>query len=63
MEFSNKLAHYNPEVHLVFNTEAEAVLAETELASRMGLSSDSATARWDVPQQVVDGRWIIIRPD
>jgi hypothetical protein len=28
----------------------------------MNLTADSVTQRWDIPREVVDGRWVIAKP-
>lgn len=52
---------YDEALHLVFDTEAEALVAEHQISTDMGFTGD-VTARWDIPRQCGDGRWIIARP-
>jgi hypothetical protein len=60
----------------VFNTEAEALAAEAEVAQAMGLAKvgvnaktgqpepdKQVTERWAIPQQIQDGRWVFASPD
>lgn len=60
----------------VFNTEAEAIAAEAEIAAAMGLAKvgvnaktglpapdAQVTERWAIPQQIADGRWVFPSPD
>ena len=60
----------------VFDTEAEAIAAEAEIAQAIGcikvgvnaktgqLAPDKQTTeRWAIPQQIADGRWIFASPD
>ena len=60
----------------VFNTEAEALAAEAEVAQAMGLAKigtnaktgqpqpdKQVTERWAIPQQIQDGRWVFVSPD
>ena len=60
----------------VFNTEAEAIAAEAEIAAAMGLAKvgvnaktglpapdAQVTERWAIPQQIQDGRWVFPSPD
>jgi hypothetical protein len=60
---NQELPEYNPDQHLVFDTEAEALAAEAEIVACMNLTADSVTQRWDIPRQVADGRWVIAKPD
>jgi hypothetical protein len=60
----------------VFNTEAEAIAAEAQIANDMdyvkvgtnaatGLPDPTAqvTERWAIPQEISDGRWVFVSPD
>lgn len=60
----------------VFNTEAEAIAAEAQVAAEIGcikvgvnaktgLPAPDAqvTERWAIPQQIQDGRWVFPSPD
>jgi len=60
----------------VFDTEAEALAAEAEVAQAMGLAKvgvnaktgqpepdKQTTERWAIPQQISDGRWVFASPD
>jgi hypothetical protein len=60
----------------VFNTDAEAIAAEAQVASdigcikvgvnaKTGMPAPDAqvTERWATPQQIVDGRWVFPSPD
>jgi hypothetical protein len=60
----------------VFDTEAEALAAEAEVAQAMGLAKvgvnaktgqpqpdKQVTERWAIPQQITDGRWVFVSPD
>jgi len=60
----------------VFNTEAEAVADEAQIAhdigcikvgvnAKTGLPAPDAqaTERWAIPQQINDGRWVFPSPD
>ena len=60
----------------IFNTEAEALAAEAEVAQAMGLAKvgvnaktgqpepdKQVTERWAIPQQITDGRWVFPSPD
>ena len=60
----------------VFDTEAEAVAAEAQIAQAIGCSKvgtnaktglpapeAQATERWAIPQQITDGRWVFPSPD
>ena len=61
--------------YLIFNTEEEAIIAESQISlvkgypkagtnAKTGLLDESImTTRWDVPRQIADGRWIITSPD
>ena len=55
----------------VFDTEAEAIAAEAQIAQGIGCvlvgvnaktglpdPSAQATERWAIPQQIADGRWV-----
>ena len=60
----------------IFDTEAEAIAAEAQVAAdigcikvgtnaKTGLPAPDAqvTERWAVPQQITDGRWVFPSPD
>ena len=60
----------------IFNTEAEAIAAEAQVAADIGcikigtnaktglLAPEAqATERWAIPQQITDGRWVFVSPD
>jgi hypothetical protein len=60
----------------VFNTEAEAIAAEAQVAADIGcikVSTNAATGlpdptaqmteRWAIPVQITDGRWVFPSPD
>ena len=60
----------------IFDTEAEAIAAEVQVAAaigciKVGVNAKTglpaphaqATERWAVPQQIADGRWVIPSPD
>ena len=60
----------------VFNTEAEAIAAEAQVAAdigciKVGVNAKTgqpapeaqATERWAIPQQIADGRWVFPSPD
>ena len=60
----------------VFNTEAEAIAAETQVAQAIGCAKvginaktgqpapeAQVTERWAIPQQITDGRWVFVSPD
>ena len=60
----------------VFNTEAEAIAAEAQVAAAIGCikvgvnaktglpaPEAQATTRWAIPQQIADGRWVFPSPD
>lgn len=60
----------------VFNTEAEAIAAEAQVAADIGCvkvgtnaatglpdPTAQATERWAIPQQITDGRWVFPSPD
>ena len=60
----------------VFNTEAEAIAAEAQVAAaigciKIGINAKTglpapeaqATTRWAIPQQIADGRWVFPSPD
>lgn len=61
--------------YLVFNTLQEAEAAEALISQQMGYpraginarSGDDepsiVTDRWAVPQQILDGRWVLPSPD
>lgn len=55
------LQDYDEAQHLAFGTEEEAIAAEAQISADTGFSGD-VTARWDVPRQCSDGRWIVSRP-
>ena len=59
---TTELPEYTPERHLVFDTEAEALAAEAEIVACMNLAPGAVTERWDIPREVVDGRWVIAKP-
>jgi hypothetical protein len=61
---------------LIFNTEQEAIAAESEISKQMGLPKygiNTATQevdfnsiqieRWDTPRQLEDGKWAITSPE
>ena len=60
----------------VFNTEAEAIAAEAQVAldigcAKVGVNAKTGqpepdkqvTERWAIPQQITDGRWVFPSPD
>jgi hypothetical protein len=60
----------------IFETEAEAIAAEAQVAADMGYSKvgtnaktglpapeAQVTERWATPQQIADGRWVFQSPD
>jgi hypothetical protein len=59
----------------IYNTEEEAIAAEAVISAAMGYAKpgvnlatgeivpDALTLRWDVPQQIQDGRWVFPSPD
>ena len=60
----------------VFDTEAEAIAAEAQVAAAIGCikvgvnaktgqpaPDAQATTRWAIPQQIADGRWVFPSPD
>ena len=60
----------------VFDTEAEAIAAEAQVAAAIGCikvgtnaktgqpaPEAQATTRWAIPQQIADGRWVFPSPD
>ena len=60
----------------IFDTEAEAVAAEAQVAHDIGCikvgtnaktgqpePDKQATERWAIPTQIVDGRWVFPSPD
>ena len=60
----------------IFNTEAEAIAAETQVAADIGCvkvgvnaatglpdPTAQATERWAIPQQITDGRWVFPSTD
>ena len=60
----------------VFDTEAEAIEAEAQVAQSIGCikvgtnaktgqpaPDKQATERWAIPQQITDGRWVFVSPD
>ena len=60
----------------VFNTEAEALDAEAQVAAEIGCAKvgvnaktgqpapdAQVTERWAIPQQIQDGRWVFASPD
>jgi hypothetical protein len=61
--------------YLVFDTEQEAIAAEAAISASMGYAKpgvnaatgavvhDAPTMRWDIPQQIADGRWVFASPD
>ena len=61
---------------LIFNTEQEAIAAESEISKQMGLPKYGVNAstqevdltsikieRWDIPRQLEDGKWAITSPE
>ncbi len=50
--------------HLVFNTEQEAVEAESAISQSMGYPNEATkTERWAIPFQLTDGRWAFLSPN
>lgn len=51
--------------YLVFNTEQEAIDAETQISLSMSFAVDSSavTKQWAIPHQIADGRWVFESPD
>jgi hypothetical protein len=60
----------------IFDTEAEAIAAEEQIAHDIGCvkvgvnaktgqpePDKQATERWAIPQQIQDGRWVFPSPD
>ena len=60
----------------VFQAEAEAIAAESQVALDMGYAKvgvnaktgqqapdAQVTERWAIPQQIADGRWVFVSPD
>lgn len=60
----------------VFDTEAEALAAEAQVAQAIGCikvgvnaktgqlePTKQTTERWAIPQQIEDGRWVFPSPD
>lgn len=60
----------------VFDTEAEAITAEAQVAAdigciKVGVNAKTGqpapeaqvTERWAIPQQITDGRWVFPSPD
>jgi hypothetical protein len=52
----------------VFNTESEAIAAETVISEKMGYTkhdaiSNALTTCWAIPRQILDGRWVFPSPD
>ena len=60
----------------IFNTEAEAIAAEAQVAAdigciKVGVNAKTGqpapdaqvTERWAIPQQITDGRWAFPSPD
>ena len=60
----------------IFDTEAEALAAEAEVAATIGCikvgvnaktgqpePDKQVTERWAIPQQIQDGRWVFASPD
>lgn len=60
----------------VFDTEAEAIAAEAQIAETIGCPKVGVNAktgqpaldkrpteRWAIPQQIADGRWVFLSPD
>lgn len=60
----------------IFDTEAEAIVAEAQVAAAIGCikigvnaktglpaPEAQATERWAIPQQIADGRWVFPSPD
>jgi hypothetical protein len=56
------LPDYDPDLHLVFDTEAEAIAEEALISKNMGFKEGNITSRWDIPRLTSDGRWIIGKP-
>ena len=52
---------YDENLHLVYDTEEEAIAAGAALSQEMGFTG-SVTIRWDIPRQCSDGRWIFAKP-
>lgn len=63
-------------LYRVFDTEAEAVAAEAQIAYDIGcikIGTNAAsglldptaqmTERWAIVQQIADGRWVFVSPD
>ena len=61
--------------YLVFDAEAEAIAAESQISENMGYSKpginaatgevepDALTTRWAIPRQIADGRWVFESPN
>ena len=59
----------------VFDTEAEAIIAEKAISDGMGYAKpginaatgavvpEAVTSRWAIPVQIADGRWVFASPD
>ena len=60
----------------IFDTEAEAITAEAQVAQAIGcikigvnaktgqpVPDKQVTERWAIPQQITDGRWVFPSPD
>jgi hypothetical protein len=59
----------------VFDTEAEAIIAEKAISDDLGYSKpgvnaatgaaepNALTVRWAIPQPITDGRWVFPSPD
>ena len=60
----------------IFNTEAEAVASEAQVAQAIGCikvgtnaktgqptPDKQATERWAIPQQIQNGQWVFVSPD
>lgn len=60
----------------IFDTEAESIAAEAQVAAsigcvKIGINAKTglpapeaqATERWAIPQQIADGRWVFPSPD
>lgn len=63
-------------LYRVFDTEQEALEAESQCIINLGLPkvgvnaktglpepNKQITTRWSIPQQIQDGRWVFICPD
>lgn len=59
----------------VFDTEAEAIIAEKAISDGMGYAKpgvnaatgavvpEAVTSRWAIPVQIANGRWVFASPD